>query len=260
MTRPAQVGLSDAQAAAAQTDPASRLSLEEAELAFRGFVMDPNFPCLGGKGALRQGGCKVGVYGELGAGDATGLAADLAAFADSLSHAAQQLAAFVAIFQATRPLDERRFELRLWKQLQTLHQHDESSAGWDPAASDDPDDPRFAFSFAGHAFFVIGLHPDSSRMSRRFRWPALVFNPHQQFDRLRAEGKYERLRDHVRARDIALQGTPNPNLSDFGERSEARQYSGRKTEAEWRCPFHRREADSRGTVAPADLPEQREAP
>jgi hypothetical protein len=37
-----------------------------------------------------------------------------------------------------------------------------------------------------------------------------------------------------------LQGSLNPNLADFGEQSEARQYSGRATEADWVCPFHRR--------------------
>ncbi|MEP6902345.1 MAG: YqcI/YcgG family protein, partial [Actinomycetota bacterium] len=30
----------------------------------------------------------------------------------------------------------------------------------------------------------------------------------------------------------------NPNLSDFGTQSEARQYSGRAVEHEWKCPFH----------------------
>jgi len=36
-----------------------------------------------------------------------------------------------------------------------------------------------------------------------------------------------------------VQGSLNPNLADFGERSEARQYSGREVEEHWRCPFHR---------------------
>jgi FPC/CPF motif-containing protein YcgG len=36
-----------------------------------------------------------------------------------------------------------------------------------------------------------------------------------------------------------VQGTLNPNLADFGERSESRQYSGREVEEGWRCPFHR---------------------
>ena len=98
--------------------------------------------------------------------------------------------------------------------------------------SDDPDDPLFSFSFGGRAFFVVGLHPHSSRMSRSFRWPALVFNPHSQFGRLRGEGRFERIQHAIREREIAVQGSLNPNLADFGERSEARQYSGRAVESD----------------------------
>jgi FPC/CPF motif-containing protein YcgG len=46
----------------------------------------------------------------------------------------------------------------------------------------------------------------------------------------------------VRERDVALQGSTNPNLADFGQASEARQYSGRATEVAWQCPFARKEA------------------
>jgi FPC/CPF motif-containing protein YcgG len=68
-----------------------------------------------------------------------------------------------------------------------------------------------------------------------------VFNPRAQFERLRAEGTFERLRTVVRERDLEVQGSLNPNLADFGEQSEARQYSGRATEPQWRCPFHRKD-------------------
>jgi uncharacterized protein len=47
------------------------------------------------------------------------------------------------------------------------------------------------------------------------------------------------MRRAIRARDVALQGDINPNLADMGERSEARQYSGRAVDDAWRCPFHR---------------------
>ncbi|MBA3796937.1 MAG: YqcI/YcgG family protein, partial [Chloroflexi bacterium] len=42
-------------------------------------------------------------------------------------------------------------------------------------------------------------------------------------------------------REVALQGSINPMLSDFGTRSEARQYAGREVDEEWRCPFTKRE-------------------
>jgi FPC/CPF motif-containing protein YcgG len=42
----------------------------------------------------------------------------------------------------------------------------------------------------------------------------------------------------TRKRDIALQGSLNPNLADFGTAPETRQYSGRPVGPDWRCPFH----------------------
>ena len=41
----------------------------------------------------------------------------------------------------------------------------------------------------------------------------------------------------IRGREFALQGTINPMLSNFGEQSEARQYSGRAVDADWNPPF-----------------------
>jgi len=49
----------------------------------------------------------------------------------------------------------------------------------------------------------------------------------------------------IRDRERNLQGNLNPNLADFGTRSEARQYSGRPVEEEWRCPFHAHEGGTR---------------
>jgi uncharacterized protein len=216
-------------------------SHERIREAFSEFVRDPRFPCLAARTTARPDHEDLRVYGRLGSvAVSDALAADLARFARE-ARAANRFSAFVAIFTGRPPASERAFERRLWAQLQLLHERDDPAAGWDSAVSADPQDPRFSFSFAGRAFFVVGLHPRSSRLARRFRYPALVFNPHAQFERLRREGRFERLRDLIRARDIALQGSVNPSLSDFGERSEAEQYSGRRTtEGRWRCPFHRR--------------------
>jgi FPC/CPF motif-containing protein YcgG len=208
---------------------------------FQAFVADDSFPCLAGKGTVRRGNYTLGVYGALGSLRAAyPLAAELREFLAQTPADGAGLRAFVAVFPERVPVDEITFERRLWRQLQRLHERDDRDAQWDPAVSADPESAQFSFSFASRALFVVGLHPLSSRLSRRFRWPALVFNPRAQFERLRTEGKFERLRTIVRERDIALQGTPNPNLADFGEQSEARQYSGRATEPDWRCPFHRK--------------------
>lgn len=212
----------------------------EVDAAFRAFVSDPRFPCLAGKGVVRTPGYDHGVYGTLGSSESTpALAADLDAFVAHSVADPTRLHSFVAVFTGSTCADEGEFEHGLWLQLQRLSDLD-AGTPWDPMVSDDPDDPRFAFSHCGCAMFIVGLHPASSRLARRFRWPTLVFNPRSQFEALKATHRFDRLRGAVREREIALQGTLNPNLADFGEQSEARQYSGRETGPEWQCPFHRR--------------------
>jgi FPC/CPF motif-containing protein YcgG len=215
-------------------------SLEDVRAAFDQLVGDDSFPCLAAKGVVHAGEHDVHLYHQLGApAAAAALADDLAAFV-SRERPQQHFRAFVAVFRGPSIRDELDFERRLWRQLQMLHERDPGS-DWDPHVSADPADPQFAFSFAGAALFVVGLHPKSSRLARRFGWPTLVFNPHSQFAQLRGDGHFEQLRDRIRQRDLALQGSLNPNLANFGERSEAEQYSGRDVSAEqWRCPFHRR--------------------
>ncbi len=208
---------------------------------FRALVLSPGFSCLGAKAAIR-GGYRLEVYAELGSASATdGLARDLAGFAAGRERPANGLATFVASFTGPVGIGETEFERVLWAQLRALHAADPSPT-WDPSVSADPDDPHFSFSFAGRAFFVVGLHAASARWARRFAWPTLVFNPHAQFERLRAEGRFGRFQGLIRARDRSLQGSLNANLSDFGERSDARQYSGRPVEDDWRCPFSARAA------------------
>jgi FPC/CPF motif-containing protein YcgG len=211
----------------------------EIEQEFEKFVDSSSFSCLVGKGVVHQRGHVVRAYAPLGTRAATrALARDLSLFKENTDPAAG-LRAFVAVFPDHAPGSELAFEARLWAQLQRLHESDDVNAEWDPSVSDDANDPMFSFSFGGEAYFVVGLHAHSSRISRSFRWPALVFNPHSQFGRLRGEGRFARIQKTIREREIAVQGSLNPNLADFGERSEARQYSGRAVEDNWRCPFHR---------------------
>ncbi len=201
------------------------VSLHHVRTAFDRLVSDAAFPCLAAKGVVRTNEHDLHLYDQMGsAAGARSLATDLAAFVTRPAAEPGRFRAFVAVFRAPRPRNELQFEEQLWLQLQLLHEQDEPSAGWDPAVSADPDSPQFSFSFAGVGLFVVGLHPASSRLARRFDWPTLVFNPHAQFEQLRRDGRFERLRDRIRERDLALQGSLNPNLANFGERSEAEQY------------------------------------
>ncbi len=216
------------------------ITVQEVDRAFRAFVGDPSFPCLAAKGTVRQKRYRVGLYGTLGSSDAAArLAPDLARFAAQPLPVSTGFTTFIAAFPDAPPTTEHEFEQRLWDQLQALHDVD-IAVGWDPAVSADPDDAQFSFSFNGRAFFVVGLHQHSSRSARAFQLPVLAFNPQAQFARLRADGRFDRLRNAIRDREVALQGSLNPNLADFGDKSDARQYSGREVEADWRCPFHSR--------------------
>ena len=210
----------------------------EAEKAFREFVLRPEFPCVGAKAAFNSDSYALRTFGELGARDSTAqLSASLYDFTQSEMREASEYATFVAIFEQPRVTDEIAFESLFWQQLRALHELDAARFDWDPNVRSDPADPHFSFSFGGQALYVIGLHANSSRQARRFPWPTLVFNPHEQFERLRADGKWKRMQETIRMRDRELQGTINPMLSDFGEESEARQYSGRAVEENWRAPF-----------------------
>jgi uncharacterized protein len=210
----------------------------EAHEKFRELVMRPEFSCLGAKAALNAETYGFAVYDKMDTNEsAAGLCRDLCHFVQSGTMASSEYSTFVAVFRLPIGLTETQFEGCLWQQLGKLHRVDREHFDWDKNVSRDPRDPRFSFSFAGQAFYVVGMHANSSRQARRFPWPALVFNPHEQFKRLRTEGKWNRIKKTIRVREIALQGSINPMLTDFGEQSEARQYSGRAVPEKWQAPF-----------------------
>jgi FPC/CPF motif-containing protein YcgG len=220
---------------------------------FRALVLNPAFSCVGARSAVRRANYRFGLYARMGSSPATaGLARDLFDFAEEQADLDGEFSTFVASFEEPTGIGEEEFEGVLWAQLRRLHEEDRRHHGYDPAVSPDPEDTNFAFSFAGRAFFVVGLHAASSRFARRFTWPTLVFNAHSQFDRLRDEGRYAQFQEVIRRRERDLQGTLNPNLAEFGTISEARQYSGRPAEPEWRCPF--RASDANGQDGPEKGP------
>lgn len=217
-----------------QANPPAR----EIEEALRGWILDSAFPCVAAKAAVHGEVCRVSVFDELaGAAETERLSADLLAFIEESHGAESDYRTFAAVFRRPHDLSERAFEALLWRQLAQLNTHDAEQFEWDPAVSADPDDPHFGFSFGKRAFYIVGLHARSSRDARRFAWPTLVFNFHEQFQRLRAKGKWERIQQTIRERDVRLQGSVNPMINDFGVSSEARQYSGRAVEEEWHAPF-----------------------
>ena len=195
------------------------------------------FPCVGAKSAVAKDSIEFFEAGDLRDGNADErLLRNLQAFAVDAGDD-PLFVSFVALFPQTPKLGEAQFERALWQRLQALHELDARDYGWDASVSDQPASPRFSMSLGGRAFYVIGLHPGSNRKARRFHCAALVFNRHSQFETLREDGRYHKLREYIIERDTTFSGSRNPMLAMHGEASEARQYSGRQVGAEWQCPF-----------------------
>lgn len=208
-------------------------------LAFHDFIRSPEFPCVGAKSALTKQQMRFVIGRDIrSAWDDLRILPNLLDLAQSWRDDPVLFQSLAVLFEEDADLDEAGFETNLWARLQSLTDKDEwLGQSPDPRVSHAPDDPHFSLSFGGEAFFVVGLHPRASRPARRFARPALVFNLHDQFELLRAEGRYEKLRSAIIERDIAIAGEPNPMLARHGSISEARQYSGRAVGRDWICPF-----------------------
>lgn len=205
------------------------------------FILERDHPCLMAQSVFDSGRYSFGIYQEMGSMEsASEIHGDLHQFLEQNDDGdARKFSSFIAVFRTKNGFSEEEFESKLWQQLQYLHEEDAPLFPWDPKVSPDPSDPQFSFSLLERAFFIVGLHPKSSRIARTFAYPAIVFNLHEQFEMLREMKSFEVVRDKIRSRDQQLQGSINPMLNDYGDISEARQYSGRKVEDNWKCPFHK---------------------
>lgn len=217
-------------------DPQEDLRLAEA---FAAHIRDIEFPCVGAKSALARNTLKTFICHDVSSGwNDLDIHRELLAWSKAYEDDAEGLRSLAIIFRHSRKMSEEIFERHMWARIQSLSDKD----SWlgqdvDKSVSSDPDDPHFALSFGGQGYFVVGLHPGASRPGRRFERPVMVFNLHDQFERLRAEQRYERMRETILDRDKKLAGNINPMLARHGEASAAAQYSGRHVGENWECPF-----------------------
>lgn len=213
-------------------------SSRKSAASFRSKIRKPDFPCVGAKSALANDRVEI-----IGARSLTSGWNDVEIHEALLDWARgdfgpDEFRSLAVIFEGPHDLSEAEFEQAMWQRLQSFADKD----AWrgqklDTSVDPDPSQPDFSLSFGEEAFFVVGLHPNASRPARRFDNPILVFNLHAQFEWLRAEGRYERMRAAILERDRQLAGDINPMLARHGESSEARQYSGRLVDEDWKCPF-----------------------
>jgi FPC/CPF motif-containing protein YcgG len=204
---------------------------------FRKFIFGHAFPCIGGQASLHESTYRLGYYPPLVAPETTAaLAYDFFTFIQEQPRHNSDLFTFIAVFSGPPIRNEQHFEALLWEQLRALHALDKEHFAWAPGFSSDPQSRRFAFSFAGRPFFLAGLSPANQRRARRFRRPALVFNPHDTFEKLRREGAFQPMADVIRDREARIEGKRYQSLASFGQHTDASQYAGRVVGKSWKCP------------------------
>ena len=206
----------------------------------RHFIAEPNYPCVGAKSVLARNELDVLVACDLeSAWDDLRIHQRLLGWSWTYERDPTYLRSLAVVFERPLNLTEEEFETALWERLQSLADKDHwRGQSYDENVSPDPADLHFSLSFGRQAYFVVGLHPNASRPARRFAYPTLIFNLHDQFERLRADGRYSKIRSTVLERDRRIAGDINPMLQIHGEGSEARQYSGRAVSKDWQCPFN----------------------
>ncbi|NGM62823.1 YqcI/YcgG family protein [Sphingobacterium sp. SGG-5] len=206
--------------------------------AFKEMISDKTFPCVAAKDALNKDNIKFLSAGHIACPkDDERILEFIYNFTRQFRNREKGFHSAVVLFPFTEPLDEKQFEIFLFQRLKALRALDAKNFAHDKRVSEDPQSENFSFSLMQEAFFIIGLHPGSSRPARQFPAPAIVFNPHVQFEDLRKKGLYDKLKAIVRKRDMNFSGSVNTMLADFGDRSEIFQYSGRVYTTEEKCPF-----------------------
>lgn len=207
--------------------------------ALQDHIADRAFPCVGAKSATNSGMLEViTAWSIQSAWDDVAIHKGLLDWSRRYETEESGFRSLAVVFSEPGNLDEVGFEAAMWQRIQSLADKDNwLGQRYDCSVSGDPDDPHFSLSFGEKAYFVVGMHPHASRAARRMAYPTMIFNLHDQFVQLREQQKYEKLRSAILTRDEQLDGSINPMLARHGEVSEARQYSGRAVNDDWRCPF-----------------------
>ncbi len=202
------------------------------------FLGNKEFPCVAAKDALAKGKIRVLVADHMACpNDDASILEFLYDFTRMYRGGEKGFYSAAIIFKGPQTLSEEMFDAFMWQRLQSLRDLDAQNFKHDDRVDADPVSENFSFSLMEEAYFIIGLHPESSRQARQFQYPTLVFNPHAQFAEMKTAARYEKMKTIVRKRDIAFSGSVNPMLTDFGEASEVYQYSGRQYDNAWKCPL-----------------------
>lgn len=202
------------------------------------FLSNKDFPCVAAREAVARQQVSSFVAGHMACPkDDAAILNFLYTFIDEFRQTTDVFHSAAIIFRLPVIENEQVFDNFMWQRLQSLANIDATRYGYDSRVSADPASENFSFSIKEEAFFVVGLHPQSSRPTRQFTYPVLTFNPHVFFVKLRETGQYAKLKNIVRKRDLSYSGSINPMLDEHGKSSEVFQYSGRQYSNDWECPL-----------------------
>lgn len=202
------------------------------------FLSNKAFPCVAAKDAMAKGNIKLFVADNIGCPkDDKAILDFMYSFTAFYRKSIKGFYSAAIIFKQPEILNEEMFDALLWQRLAALRSLDALQYQHDSRVAANPTDSNFSFSMMEEAFFIVGLNPMSSRPARRFKYATLVFNPHAQFEAMKKDARYEKMKTIVRKRDVSFSGSVNPMLTDFGEASEVYQYSGKNYDSQWKCPL-----------------------
>lgn len=212
---------------------------EKFEQAMKSLLMQKDYPCVAALKSFFKKDFRLKKYSGFGEEhQRPRLRRDLLDYKADYLKSKSPYFTFWAIYENAAELSEEQFEQKLWRELSSLTSEELRAGDKDPNFSDDPEDKNFCFSLDGMAFFVVGLHPQSSRKSRQFPWPTLIFNVYEQFRQLEAQSLYQPMVKINRGRDLNFQGSANPMAVRHNDDWEAIQFSGKNNPDSWKCPFH----------------------
>lgn len=240
----------------------NEISEKEITELYLNFLGNRDFPCVAAREAAARQQVACFVAGHMACPrDDSAIVNFLYDFVDEFKGKTDVFHSAAVIFKFPVIPDEQTFDTLMWQRLQSLADLDAMKYGYDQRVDADPASENFSFSIKEEAFFVIGLHPQSSRPARQFMYPVLTFNPHALFVKLKALEQYNKMKNIVRKRDLSYSGSINPMLDEFGKSSEVYQYSGRQYNNDWQCPLKtnyaattNHSAPQRGSVSTEERP------
>jgi FPC/CPF motif-containing protein YcgG len=200
----------------------------DAQIYFKGFAGAQDFPCLAGRSIARTDQYAFCAYPDMKDPKiAQGLMHDMIRFQQEFGIPHDPIAqghrfrSFVATFRSPLPHTPIEGAEALYELLGNMHEVNKKHYGWADGFSNNTDSPNFGYSSGDSAFFIASFHPGAYDVSRKSDINFVVFNSHAMLDALKAEGKFERLRDVIRKRQEHV----HPYLGDHGEVLEWRQYA-----------------------------------